>query len=96
MANGKARQDQPSKTHQVSGYSWIRAEDEPGYQWSNKKAQDEYTRAWETLQHKDAMVKSECQWLWDMDIRLTATDRYGDPFEAVEREQAILASLKQR
>lgn len=32
-----------------------------------------------------------------MDIELTtSSDRYGDPFEAVEREQAILASLKQR
>ncbi|KAK4507748.1 hypothetical protein PRZ48_001483 [Zasmidium cellare] len=80
MANGKARQDAPAKTHQLSGYSWNRAEDEPGYAWTNKKAQDEYARAWEGVQHKDAMVKN----------------RYGDPFEAVEREQAILASLKQQ
>lgn len=59
MANGKARQDVPAKTHQQGGYSWSRAEDEPGYSWTNKKAQDEYTRAWEGLQHKDSMVKSE-------------------------------------
>lgn len=59
MANGKARQDQPAKTHERGGYTWTRAEDEPGYSWLNKKATDEYTRAWEALQHKDAMVKSE-------------------------------------
>lgn len=59
MANGKARQDTPAKSHQQGGYSWSRAEDEPGYSWMNKKAQDEYTRAWEGLQHKDVMVKSE-------------------------------------
>lgn len=27
---------------------------------------------------------------------LTAADRFGDPIEAAEREQAILASLEQR
>lgn len=41
MANGKARQDLPVKTHQSSGYQWQRAEDEPGYAWLNKKAVDE-------------------------------------------------------
>lgn len=60
MANGKARQDLPTKTHQPSGYTWSRAEDEPGYSWQNKKAMDEANRAWDSLQHKESMIKSEC------------------------------------
>lgn len=57
-ANGKARSDAPYKTHESSGYTYNRAEDEPGYGWLNKKAQDEFARAWEGLQHKDSMIKS--------------------------------------
>lgn len=60
MANGKARADQVVKTH-PSGYQYSRAEDEPGYVWLNKKAQEEYQRAWESLSHKDSMVKSKCK-----------------------------------
>lgn len=60
MANGKARADLVVKTH-PSGYQFSRVEDEPGYAWLNKKAQDEYQRAWDQLSHKDAMVKSESQ-----------------------------------
>ncbi|KAK4634913.1 hypothetical protein CLAFUW4_02141 [Fulvia fulva] len=78
MANGKARQDMPVRTHQASGFQWQRAEDEPGYGWLNKKAVDEFSRVAETLQHKDSMIKN----------------RYGDPFEAVEKEKAVLASMK--
>ncbi|CAK4031568.1 Hypothetical predicted protein [Lecanosticta acicola] len=78
MANGKARQEMPTKTHAASGYTWIRAEDEPGYSWRNKNALDEATRAWDSMQHRDRMVKN----------------KYGDPFEAYEKEQAIAASLK--
>lgn len=47
----------PVKTHHGSGYRWARAEDEPGYSWSNKKAFDEMNKAWEGLVHKDAGVK---------------------------------------
>lgn len=43
MANGKARQDMPVRTHQASGFQWQRAEDEPGYGWLNKKAVDEFS-----------------------------------------------------
>ncbi|KAK5120972.1 hypothetical protein LTR85_005756 [Meristemomyces frigidus] len=79
---GKARQqDNPAKTHAASGYTWARAEDEPGYAWGNKKASDEMYRAWDReVVHKDCMIKG----------------RYGDPFEAAEKEQAVLNSLKQR
>lgn len=59
MANGKARQEQPVKTHQKSGYQWSRNEDEPGFAWINKKALDECARAYETLQHKDSYIGSE-------------------------------------
>lgn len=58
MGNGKARQEQqPAKTHQASGYTWSRPEDEPGYAWLNKKAVDEAARAWDGLLHKDFAVK---------------------------------------
>jgi hypothetical protein len=72
MANNtKQRQDFPTKTHNRSGYTWSRSEDEPGFSWLNGKAQDEAARAWETLVHKEAMVKN----------------RYGDIFDMVEKEK---------
>ncbi|TKA65194.1 hypothetical protein B0A55_09853 [Friedmanniomyces simplex] len=84
LGNGKARaaggQDFAPKTHQPSGYTWDKHEDEPRYAWMSKKAQDERQRAREGLVHKDSVVGN----------------RYGDPFEMVEREQAIINSLKQR
>lgn len=46
--------DFPPRTHEASGYTWTRAEDEPGYAWLCKKAADEGQRAWEVLLHKDA------------------------------------------
>jgi hypothetical protein len=51
------RSNTPTQTHASSGYRWTRAEDEPGYAWTNKKAFDEMGRAWELLAHKDATVK---------------------------------------
>lgn len=54
----KVRQDFPPKTHQLSGYTWSRVEEEPGYAWTNKKAVDEMHRAWDQLLHRDYMVKS--------------------------------------
>ncbi|EMD00949.1 hypothetical protein BAUCODRAFT_62368 [Baudoinia panamericana UAMH 10762] len=72
--------DFPPRTHQPSGYTWSRVEDEPGYAWLNKKAMDERNRAVDALVHREQVVMN----------------RYGDPFEAAEREQALLNSLKQR
>ena len=58
-ANGKPKQEFPPRKHERSGYMWSRAEDEPGYAWMNKKAQDEGQRAWDSLAHKEYMVKGE-------------------------------------
>lgn len=58
-STGKPRQEFPTKTHQASGYKWSRAEDEPGYAWMNKKALDELHRAWDSLVHKESMVRGE-------------------------------------
>ena len=55
----KPRQEFPTKTHERSGYKWSRAEDEPGYAWLNKKSMDEYHRTWDSLVHKDAMVRGK-------------------------------------
>jgi hypothetical protein len=62
-----------------SGYTWTEREQEPGYAWTSEKAQDEYKRAADQMVHKESAVKAE----------------YGDIFEVVEREKAILASMKQ-
>lgn len=59
QANGKPRQEFPAKTHDRSGYTWSREEDAPGYAWLNKKALDEYHRAWDSLVHKDSTVRGE-------------------------------------
>lgn len=58
-ANGKPRQEFPTKTHERSGYTWSREEDAPGYAWLNKKAMDEAHRAWDSLVHKEFMVRGE-------------------------------------
>lgn len=98
MANGKARQDFPVKTHQASGYTWNKIEDEPGYGWMNKKALDEHNRAVDQLVHRDHQVKSE--WIATLTVRggadSTIADRYGDPFEMADKEQVMLNSLKQQ
>lgn len=59
MPNNTGRTNVPTQTHASSGYRWSRAEDEPGYAWSNKKALDEMGRAWDALAHKDGAVKGE-------------------------------------
>ncbi|KAK5167958.1 uncharacterized protein LTR77_006525 [Saxophila tyrrhenica] len=79
-AQPKARQEFATKVHERSGYSWNRVEDEPGYAWNNKKAVSEFHQAWDNLVQKDHMVKG----------------RYGDPFEAADRERAVMNSLKQQ
>jgi hypothetical protein len=67
QAPTKHRADFPPKTHAGSGYTWNRAEDEPGYAWLNKKAMDEFHRAWDGMVHRESMVKGE--------YLLFATDR---------------------
>lgn len=63
--NAQTTHDLPPKTHAPSGYTWNRIEDEPGYAWMNKKAVDECNRAWDTLTHRDLMVKGEsCTTKW--------------------------------
>lgn len=47
------QQQRQTRTHQPSGYTWVRAEDEPGYAWKNKKVQDEAERFGHLLAHKD-------------------------------------------
>ena len=81
-ANGvpKPRQEFAARTHAASGYSWSREEDAPGYGWLNKKALDEGARAWEGMVHRELMVRG----------------RYGDIFEMVSNEGAVIESLTQR
>lgn len=62
MANGKARAELPLQTHQQSGYSWRRHDDAPGYGWLNKKAVDEYQRAYDGLVHRDLVVTRTYEW----------------------------------
>lgn len=49
----------PVKTHAPSGYSWTKAEDEPGWSWKNKRFQEDANRAWESLVLKDRRIGSE-------------------------------------
>lgn len=54
----------PSSTgqyvHKASGYTWDKPEDEPGYDWLNKRAQEEHARAWESIVDKASMIRSKC------------------------------------
>ena len=59
LAAMQPRQEFLKKTHEKSGYSWSRTEDEPGHAWMNKKALDEYHRAWDSLVHKESMVRGK-------------------------------------
>lgn len=59
QANLQLAPEFPTQTHAASGYTWNRKEDEPGYAWANKKAVDEYHRAWDGMVQKDHMVKGE-------------------------------------
>lgn len=52
----KPRREFPTKTHAASGYTWDRAEDEPGFAWLSKKAGDEYKRAFNAMVHQDCLV----------------------------------------
>ncbi|KAF2221225.1 hypothetical protein BDZ85DRAFT_266483 [Elsinoe ampelina] len=69
-------EQQEVQTHQPSGYTWRRTEDEPGHVWKDKRAVEESERAWTMILHKDRKVGN----------------RYGDPYEMADYEAAILAS----
>lgn len=46
----------PVKVHEATGYQWIRPEDEPGYAWKNRKAQEEAMKALDQIAEKEKMV----------------------------------------
>ncbi|GAB7338976.1 hypothetical protein MBLNU457_5645t1 [Dothideomycetes sp. NU457] len=68
------------QTHQPSGYTWTKQEDEPGWSWKSKRALDEANRAQDSLVMKDLRVG----------------DRYGDPFAMADQEQAMMKSQGQQ
>ena len=69
-SSAKPRQEFPTRTHERSGYTWSREEDAPGYAWGNKKAVDEFHRAWDALVHKEHMVKGRFHQEIDLDFRV--------------------------
>ena len=46
----------PVKVDESTGYQWIRPEDEPGYAWKNRKAQEEAVKALDQIVDKEKMV----------------------------------------
>ena len=44
------------KVHEPTGYQWVRTEDEPGYAWKNRKAQEEALKALEHIVDREKMV----------------------------------------
>ena len=81
-------------SHEASGYMWTRAEEAPGWAWTNRKARDEMRRALEGMVHLKGAVQGEClSGCRDGEVvaNRVAVDlgRYGGPFEAVERERAL-------
>lgn len=55
-----------TQVDKATGYTWDRQEDEPGYEWMNKRAFEEASRAYDMIIDKGAMIKL----------------RYGDPLDA--------------
>ncbi|KAF2276263.1 uncharacterized protein EI97DRAFT_419217 [Westerdykella ornata] len=53
------------QTDPETGYQWMRAEDQPGWEWMNSRAREEAARAWEQIVDKDLMIRG----------------RYGDPLD---------------
>jgi len=47
------------QTHQSSGYTWTKQEDEPGWAWKSKRAVDEANRAQDSLIMKDLRIGGE-------------------------------------
>lgn len=56
MGNGVSK----AHVHKPSGYTWDREEDAPGYAWKNKKAHEDFNRAWDNVVGKDQMILSMC------------------------------------
>ena len=84
-------------THEASGYKWTKQEDEPGWAWKNKKALDEYHRAYDTLVMKDLKIGGELILARSQGcLRLTTADRYGDPFAMADEELATMRSQTQQ
>ncbi|KAL9092280.1 MAG: hypothetical protein Q9165_004454 [Trypethelium subeluteriae] len=44
------------KVHEPTGYQWVRPEDEPGYAWKNRKAQEEALKALDQVVDKERMI----------------------------------------
>jgi hypothetical protein len=43
-----------------TSYQYTQPEDAPGYAWKNKKAQDDFSRAWDSLVDKNRRIGSTC------------------------------------
>lgn len=44
--------------HKSSGYSWNKAEDEPGHAWRGKKNAEEFSKAMEQISDKHRVIGS--------------------------------------
>ncbi|KAF2234636.1 hypothetical protein EV356DRAFT_515020 [Viridothelium virens] len=44
------------KVHEPTGYQWIRQEEEPGYAWKNRKAQEEAMKMLDQVVDKERMI----------------------------------------
>ncbi|THY10726.1 hypothetical protein D6D01_09185 [Aureobasidium pullulans] len=71
--------DAQVRANAAATYQWTQAEDAPGYAWKNKKAQDECSRAWDTLVDKNRSIGN----------------KYGDPYAMADRELAHMNSRQQ-
>jgi len=54
-----------------TGYTWDKPEDEPGYEWLNKRAQEEAARAYDQILDRNIMIKRT----WHEKIPLGNTPR---------------------
>ncbi|KAK6006510.1 hypothetical protein QM012_006920 [Aureobasidium pullulans] len=63
----------------AAAYHYTQPEDAPGYAWNNKKAQDDFNRAWDSLVDKNRRIGN----------------KYGDPFAMADRELAMMNSRQQ-
>ncbi|KAI4742872.1 hypothetical protein E4T50_06739 [Aureobasidium sp. EXF-12298] len=62
-----------------TSYQYTQPEDAPGYAWKNKKAQDDFGRAWDSLVDKNRKIGN----------------KYGDPFAMADRELAMINGRQQ-
>ena len=47
------------KTHAQSGYTWSKAEDEPGHSWNSRRAVEDANRAWDGVLMKEMRIGSK-------------------------------------